>query len=74
MPEGRESPPPERQTDAQLNNPSEGFGTTKVGNKGEEVKSELKNLKSNPKGPLDDHLEEKFSKEKGNPVGAHVQK
>lgn len=42
MPEGRESPPPERQTDAQLNNPSQDFGTSKVGNKGEEIRSELK--------------------------------
>ncbi|OAQ73692.1 hypothetical protein VFPPC_01354 [Pochonia chlamydosporia 170] len=75
MPEGRESPPPERQTGKQLHDPpAEGFGTKEVGNKGESMKSELKGLSSNPKGPLDDHLDEKFSKETGNPVGAHTQK
>jgi hypothetical protein len=43
MPEGRESPPPERQSGKQLHDPpAEGFGTREVGNKGEEMKDELK--------------------------------
>ncbi|OAA50655.1 hypothetical protein NOR_01105 [Metarhizium rileyi] len=74
MPEGAESPPPERQTGKQLHDPpGEGFGTTEVGKKGEEMKSELENLSSNPKGPMDDSLQDKFSKEKGNSVGARTQ-
>lgn len=102
MPEGTQSPPPERQTGKQLHDPpAKGSGIDEVGNKGDKMKSELEvcctahdvnyslhcekhtnsfslsqlqNLSSNPKGPMDDHLEAKFSKEPGNPVGAHIQK
>ncbi|GAO17657.1 uncharacterized protein UV8b_07989 [Ustilaginoidea virens] len=75
MPEGHQSPPPERQSGKQLHEPpAEGFGTTQVGNKGEEVQAEIQNLESNPKGPLDHHLKDKFQKGEGNSVGASVQK
>ncbi|KAK9440991.1 hypothetical protein VB005_05626 [Metarhizium brunneum] len=75
MPEGTQSPPPERQTGKQLHEPpAKGSGIDEVDNKGDKMKSELENLSSNPKGPMDDHLEAKFSKEPGNPVGAHIQK
>ncbi|KAK2590868.1 hypothetical protein QQS21_011442 [Conoideocrella luteorostrata] len=69
-----ESPPPERQSGKQLHDtPAEGFGTTKVGNKREEVESEVKGLGSNPEGPLDNELKNKFSKGEGNSIGAKKQ-
>lgn len=42
MPEGRQSPPPERQTGAQQQAPpASGKGTDNAENKGEKIKSEL---------------------------------
>lgn len=40
----------------------------------EAVAKYLQNLESNPKGPLDHHLKDKFQKGEGNSVGASVQK
>ncbi|KAI0014740.1 hypothetical protein F4780DRAFT_767019 [Xylariomycetidae sp. FL0641] len=61
--EGRQSPPPESQTGAQLHDaPASGQGTDKVSNKGESMQEQVKNLSSNPKGPIDDAVENKFSK------------
>ncbi|OTB09452.1 hypothetical protein M426DRAFT_316003 [Hypoxylon sp. CI-4A] len=61
--EGRQSPPPERQTGRQLNEaPASGQGTDEAPNKKEALEDQLKNLSSNPKGPLDDALNDKFSK------------
>lgn len=42
MPEGTQSPPPERQTGKQLHEPpAKGSGVDEVGNKGDKMKSEL---------------------------------
>ncbi|KAK1851545.1 hypothetical protein CCHR01_05831 [Colletotrichum chrysophilum] len=61
--EGRQSPPPERQTGAQLNDPpASGKGTDDATNKEQVNKEQLENLSSNPKGPLDDAVKEKFAK------------
>ncbi|RFU76720.1 hypothetical protein TARUN_5523 [Trichoderma arundinaceum] len=67
MPEGHQSPPPERQTGAQLGDPP-GSGKGPDLNKAskEDPKHQLDCLTSNPKGPMDDALEQKFSKETGN--------
>lgn len=84
MPEGRQSPPPENQTGAQLQDPpASGKGTDDATNKEETNKQVLEvsnlsyprhhpslasllttcqNLSSNPKGPLDDAVKEKFAK------------
>lgn len=65
MPEGRQSPPPERQTGRQQQDaPGSGKGLADVNteNKANEQQDQLKNLESNPKGPMDDALEWKFSK------------
>ncbi|PSS03501.1 hypothetical protein BD289DRAFT_478653 [Coniella lustricola] len=63
MPEGRQSPPPESQSGRQLKEaPAGGQGVSNVENKAETNKSELENLSSNPKGPLDDTLKDKFGK------------
>ncbi|KZZ99465.1 hypothetical protein AAL_02037 [Moelleriella libera RCEF 2490] len=73
--EGHQSPPPERQTGKQLHDPpASGFGTTEVGQKGETVKNEVEGLDSNPPGPVDGALDDKFKKGEGNSVGADVQK
>ncbi|KAI1073709.1 hypothetical protein F5B20DRAFT_566085 [Whalleya microplaca] len=96
--EGRQSPPPERQTGAQLNDaPASGHGTDDAPNKKEAMEDQLKvrtaspspshstsnpptpthlalkafadseaakqGLSSNPKGPLDDAVESKFTKD-----------
>ncbi|KAI1380449.1 hypothetical protein F4677DRAFT_406916 [Hypoxylon crocopeplum] len=61
--EGRQSPPPERQTGAQLQDaPASGQGTDEAPNKKETMEDQLKNLSSNPKGPLEDAVESKFTK------------
>ncbi|KUI69681.1 hypothetical protein VM1G_05171 [Cytospora mali] len=61
--EGGQSPPPERQTGAQLNDaPADGQGTDTMDNKDQTNQSGLDNLKSNPKGPLEDAVKEKFTK------------
>ncbi|KAI3529117.1 uncharacterized protein CCOS01_09568 [Colletotrichum costaricense] len=63
MPEGRQSPEPERQTGAQQQDPpASGKGTDNASNKEQTNKESLDKLESNPKGPLDDALKEKFSK------------
>ncbi|KAI9151623.1 hypothetical protein HJFPF1_08830 [Paramyrothecium foliicola] len=63
MPEGRQSPPPERQTGAQQQDPpASGKGTDNAENKDQVNKEQLQNLSSNPKGPVDDALEAKFAK------------
>ncbi|KAL7787891.1 hypothetical protein V8C37DRAFT_389412 [Trichoderma ceciliae] len=69
MPEGHQSPPPERQTGAQLQDPP-GSGSGKAPGPNtaskQDPKDQLESLTSNPKGPLDDALEQKFSKGPGN--------
>ncbi|KAF3761565.1 hypothetical protein M406DRAFT_323920 [Cryphonectria parasitica EP155] len=61
--EGRESPDPETQTGAQLHDaPADGQGVTNTDNKAENNQSDLDKLTSNPKGPLDDAVKEKFGK------------
>ncbi|KAI2628208.1 hypothetical protein GGS21DRAFT_492856 [Xylaria nigripes] len=61
--EGRQSPSPERQTGAQLHDPpASGQGVTKIENKEQVNEDQLKNLTSNPPGPLDAFLPEKFAK------------
>ncbi|KAF7532967.1 hypothetical protein G7054_g7479 [Neopestalotiopsis clavispora] len=64
MPEGRQSPPPERQSGAQKDQPASGQGLEQINtdSKKGEQQDQLKNLSSNPKGPLDDALEAKFTK------------
>ncbi|EMR72899.1 hypothetical protein MGN70_001764 [Eutypa lata] len=63
MGEGRQSPPPERQTGAQLNDvPASGKGTDEAPDKQNKLQDQLKNLSSNPKGPMDDAVEKKFTK------------
>ncbi|EQL00873.1 hypothetical protein OCS_03415 [Ophiocordyceps sinensis CO18] len=67
MPEGAESPPPERQTGAQMNDPlASGHGTDSAEGKDKKLDKEIKGLQSNPKGPMDKSLESKFSKKPGN--------
>ncbi|TVY65738.1 hypothetical protein LSUE1_G006433 [Lachnellula suecica] len=56
---GRQSPPPEEQSGKQQQSaPSSGQGVNKDSNNQEESKSQLEDLSSNPKGPLDDHVKE----------------
>ncbi|KAB8302424.1 hypothetical protein EYC80_005838 [Monilinia laxa] len=62
MPEGRQSPPPETQSGAQKDAPSDAKGVSQGGNNQEDSKSDLDNFSSNPKGPLDDHAKETRSK------------
>ncbi|TQV94540.1 hypothetical protein V2A60_005578 [Cordyceps javanica] len=69
MSEGRQSPSPQRQTGAQMHEPP-GDGVHSENKSSEQVKdaskSELENLSSNPRGPLEDAVESKFSKGPGN--------
>ncbi|KAI1085076.1 hypothetical protein F5B20DRAFT_575542 [Whalleya microplaca] len=61
--EGRQSPAPETQSGAQLKDtPASGQGIANAPNKKENMQDQLKNLTSNPKGPMDDALKIKFSK------------
>ncbi|KAI0169189.1 hypothetical protein GGR52DRAFT_554039 [Hypoxylon sp. FL1284] len=61
--EGRQSPPPERQTGAQLKDaPASGQGTDEAPNKKETMQDQVSNLSSNPKGPLEDAVQDKFTK------------
>ncbi|KAJ8120777.1 hypothetical protein ONZ43_g2602 [Nemania bipapillata] len=71
--EGRQSPPPERQTGAQMHDPpASGKGTDKFDNKEQANQDQLKvsslrtpaysNLTSNPPGPMDAWLGDKFAK------------
>ena len=59
--EGRQSPPPETQTDAQIKSaPGSGQGLDDTPkDKGQANTDQLENLSSNPKGPLDDAVKEK---------------
>ncbi|PHH84432.1 hypothetical protein CDD83_1955 [Cordyceps sp. RAO-2017] len=67
MPEGRESPPPERQTGAQMHDPpASGHGVASAERKGEALRSEVEALPSNPERAGDDALKQKFSKKEGN--------
>ncbi|CAJ2505750.1 Uu.00g131440.m01.CDS01 [Anthostomella pinea] len=62
--EGRQSPDPSTQSGAQLHDtPASGQGTDKAPNKKEGMEDQLKGLSSNPKGPVDDALEDKFKKD-----------
>ncbi|KAI8625981.1 hypothetical protein F5Y19DRAFT_479063 [Xylariaceae sp. FL1651] len=61
---GRQSPPPERSTGAQMHDaPASGQGTDKMDNKEQTNQDQLNNLTSNPAGPMDASLESKFSKD-----------
>ncbi|KAI0103948.1 hypothetical protein GGR51DRAFT_236715 [Nemania sp. FL0031] len=61
--EGRQSPPPERQTGAQVHDPpASGKGTDSADNKEQINQDQLKGLSSNPPGPMDQFLEDKFAK------------
>lgn len=63
MPEGRQSPPPETQSGRQQQDPpAQGKGTDNAENKGEHMKSELDNLESNPKAPMDKAAADKVAK------------
>ncbi|KAL6890698.1 hypothetical protein GGI43DRAFT_415531 [Trichoderma evansii] len=67
MPEGHQSPPPERQTGRQLGEPTGSGKATGLSKPNEQdPKHQLDCLTSNPKGPMDDALEHKFSKGEGN--------
>ncbi|KAL8365936.1 hypothetical protein RB595_004627 [Gaeumannomyces hyphopodioides] len=59
--EGRQSPPPETQTEAQLKSvPGTGQGLDDTPkDKGQANTDQLQNLSSNPKGPLEDTVKEK---------------
>ncbi|EFX00634.1 hypothetical protein CMQ_7636 [Grosmannia clavigera kw1407] len=63
MPEGRNSPEPERQTGAQVHDVM-GSGQTSsdhdANKHSEQSGSSTGNLTSNPKGPLEDVVKEKF--------------
>ncbi|KAI0477429.1 hypothetical protein GGR56DRAFT_408302 [Xylariaceae sp. FL0804] len=62
--EGRQSPPPETQSGAQLHDtPASGQGTDNASNKNETNQDQLKSLSSNPSGPMDKSLDDKFSKD-----------
>ncbi|KAK3381683.1 hypothetical protein B0H63DRAFT_524376 [Podospora didyma] len=58
-----ESPPPERVADKQMHaTPASGKGTDDASNKEQTNKDALSKLTSNPKGPLDDIVTQKFAK------------
>jgi len=58
----RQSPPPETQSDRQTGQPASGQGTDDASNKQQTNKTGLENLTSNPTGPMDKAVEEKFAK------------
>ncbi|KAH6957043.1 hypothetical protein BKA59DRAFT_281311 [Fusarium tricinctum] len=61
MPEGRQSPAPEDQSDRQQQAPpASGHGVNKTD--GKDPKGQLDNLSSNPKSITEDAVKEKFSK------------
>ncbi|KAI1110434.1 hypothetical protein F5Y14DRAFT_363006 [Nemania sp. NC0429] len=61
--EGRQSPPPEEQSGAQMHEPpASGHGTDKADNKEQTNEDQFKNLTSNPPGPTDAALKDKFAK------------
>jgi hypothetical protein len=60
---GRQSPPPEQSSGAQQQStPANGQGINQGSNNQEESKSQIDELSSNPKGPLDDHAAETAEK------------
>ncbi|KAK4145557.1 uncharacterized protein C8A04DRAFT_26555 [Dichotomopilus funicola] len=68
MPEGGQSPPPERSTGKQMHDvPGTGKGTDDASHKEEANKEALKNLTSNPRGPLEDEVDRKFAKTAAKP-------
>lgn len=72
--QGRQSPDPERQSGAQTgstsNNPNDQGVASSAEQTQEQSKDQLKNLSSNPKGPLEDKAAEAASKGTGNASGA----
>ncbi|KAI1817303.1 hypothetical protein GGS20DRAFT_533542 [Poronia punctata] len=62
--EGRQSPDPADQKGSQIHDPpASGKGTDHIDNKGQVNDDQLKNLTSNPSGPMDASLGAKFSKD-----------
>lgn len=59
-----QSPPPESQSGRQLKDaPASGQGTDySAPDKKEKLQDQLEGLKSNPKGPLEDAVDDKFAK------------
>lgn len=72
--QGRQSPDPERQSGAQAgstaNNPNDQGVASSAEQTKEQSQDQLKNLSSNPKGPLEDKAAEAASKGTGNASGA----
>ncbi|KAM0719272.1 hypothetical protein Q7P37_005177 [Cladosporium fusiforme] len=72
--QGRQSPDPERQTGAQTgsvaNNPNDQGVASSANQTKDDSENQLKNLSSNPKGPLEDKAAEAASKGVGNASGA----
>lgn len=62
MEAGRQSPPPDRQSGAQQQDPPASGHALEKGKDEKDAKAQLDKLASNPKGPMDDALESKFSK------------
>jgi hypothetical protein len=65
--QGRQSPEPERQSGAQAGTTSDNPNDQGAGE--EQSKESLKNLESNPKGPLEDKAAAAASKGPGNASG-----
>ncbi|KAJ4393642.1 hypothetical protein N0V93_002856 [Gnomoniopsis smithogilvyi] len=65
---GRQSPAPEDQSNAQVGQPAGGQGTDSSDNKQSSNKDDLSALSSNPKGPLDDAVKDKFTKTEETPI------
>ena len=65
--QGRQSPDPERQTAKQVAEPASGKADAAPSESHAKTSSEetLKNLESNPKGPLEDEAAAKISKQGG---------
>jgi hypothetical protein len=75
--QGRQSPEPERQNEAQAGSTSTNANDQGVADSAEQTKessdSTLKNLGSNPKGPMDDKAHDARAKGQGNASGAQAQ-
>ncbi|KFY22186.1 hypothetical protein V493_06777 [Pseudogymnoascus sp. VKM F-4281 (FW-2241)] len=62
--QGRQSPPSERQSDSQKASSSSGKSYNgKPPGTAQTSEDQLKDLKSNPRGVMEEHLEEKFKKD-----------
>ncbi|KFZ17247.1 hypothetical protein V502_04679 [Pseudogymnoascus sp. VKM F-4520 (FW-2644)] len=61
--QGRESPPAETQSNAQKGASSSGQGVSDKPSAEQYAKDQLKDLQSNPKGVMEDHLKESFKKD-----------